>query len=95
MENMKDNSGIPFFNATIRASESTAQACRLWGMLVHEVAGKADEGNHARLQALRARRADPSVEIPAAISQTSSSLAGDYAALAEEVASAITRSEKK
>lgn len=87
--------GMPLelFDTAIRSSESTAQACRMRGLLVHELAERGSNDSTAVLQALRARKKDPSVEIPKTVSKTSTSLAGDYAALANEVATRILARE--
>lgn len=80
--------GIPMLESGIRASESTAHECRRRGLLVRELVAKASTPAQ-RLEALRARRNNPEVVIPAAAPASSSSLADDYAALAGEVADRI------
>ena len=97
LQTVKDNLGtdsdLTLFDSTIRASESTAQACRMKGLLVHELASNASTDPSERLKALRARRSDPSVVIPPTVSATSSSLASDYAALATEIGTRILETE--
>lgn len=87
------DSRVPMLASTIRASESTAQECRHRGLLVRELAAKAPTRSET-LAALRARRLDPNVAMPQAVSQTSSSLAEDYAALAAEVANLMIQTEQ-
>jgi len=88
-----DTTTLPLMEASIRSSESTAQASRLKGLLVYELAARSSTDNTERLKALRARRTDPSVKIPETVSPTSTSLAEDYAALAQEMAQRILTAE--
>ena len=88
-----DNS-IPLLNASIRASEKTAQQCRIQGLLVRELVDRAGTDPSERFKALRARRQDPSINIPEALPQSSTSMAGDYAELAAEVAARILKAEE-
>lgn len=86
---------IPVLNTSIRASEKTAQECRLRGLLVRELVDRAAAADPSeRFKALRARKHDPSVSIPESLPQSSTSMAGDYAELAAEVAARILESEK-
>lgn len=97
LQTVKENLGdseLVLFNSTIRSSESTAQACRMRGMLVQELAASATTDPTERLKALRARRTDPSVVIPETVSPTSTSLADDYASLATEIATRILETEE-
>jgi cellulose biosynthesis protein BcsQ len=83
---------IPLLETSIRASESTAQACRRKGLLVHEVVSSSPTAQE-RLTALRARRTDPSVVVPDSSSSTAVALAEDYAALANEITQFIQAAE--
>ncbi len=93
LQTVKDNLGadsdLLLFDSTIRSSESAAQACRMRGLLVRELAATASTDSRERLKALTARRTDPSVVIPETVSQTSTSLADDYASLANEIGTRI------
>lgn len=95
VENLAAYENVPLLEATVRASESTAQMCRLKGLLVHELAQRVDANISARLTALRAKRLDPSVKIPETVSATSTSLADDYAAIATELADLILKAEAR
>ena len=83
---------IPLLDTSIRTSESTAQACRRKGLLVHELVSSSPT-TQERLTALRARRTDPSVDVPAPSSSTAVALAEDYAALANEITHLIQDAE--
>lgn len=90
-----DHSSLPLLETSIRASEKTAQECRLRGLLVRELAARAASDPNERLRALRARRHDPSVRIPEVLPQSSTSMADDYAALAAEIAARILAAEEE
>ena len=95
LDNLTDeHSSIPLLNTSIRSSEKTAQECRLKGLLVRELVDRAADDPSERFKALRARRNDPSVAIPEALTRSSTSLAGDYAELAAEVAARILAAEE-
>lgn len=93
---------VPVLDAYVRHSETAAHDCRLRGQLAHELARDAAASTKERLAALGRRRgrhmADNVIEmptpagdleIPAALSGTADSLAGDYARLAREVLARI------
>lgn len=77
---------VPVLTAYIRHSETAAHDCRRRGQLAHELARDASINARERLVQLRARRRDDNViELPAQLSASADSLAGDYEALAREV----------
>lgn len=98
-KNVLDNLGaegasIKLLDTAIRSSEKTAQECRLRGLLVRELVEKGASDPAARFKALRERQSDPTVTIPEALPQASTSVADDYAALATEIAQEILRAEE-
>ncbi|NHB86180.1 ParA family protein [Tessaracoccus sp. HDW20] len=95
LDNLADeHSSIHLLNTSIRSSEKTAQECRLRGLLVRELVDQAASNPSERFKALRARRSDPTVAIPESLPQSSTSMAGDYAELAAEVAARILAAEE-
>lgn len=83
---------LTMFNTFIRASKRTAQECRKRGLLVRELAAQVAT-TEERITALRAHHKNPHVPIPPALPETSTSLASDYASLAEELAELIQQAE--
>ena len=91
---------LPAFSTVIRHSEATARDCRSRGQLAHELAQDVASSAPERLKALTARRrvqrSDNVIflpEVPHALSETSGSLASDYAKLAAEICARITAAE--
>ena len=86
---------VPLLETTIRHSEATAHDCRSRGQLAHELAQDVDINATARLRALRSRRRRDGnvIELPAALSASADSLAGDYRRLAREVLTRIAEAE--
>jgi cellulose biosynthesis protein BcsQ len=77
---------VPMFDSYIRHSETAAHDCRQRGQLAHELARDVSSSTKERLSALRTRRdGENVVELPAALSGSADSLAGDYAEVAREV----------
>lgn len=89
-----EHDSIALFETSIRASEKTAQECRLQGLLVRELVDRASADPSERFKALRARRSDPTISVPESLPKSSTSMAGDYAELAAEVASRILKAEE-
>jgi hypothetical protein len=74
------------FDSYIRHSETAAHDCRQRGQLAHELARDVSSSTKERLSALRTRREGENVvALPAALSGSADSLAGDYAEVAREV----------
>ena len=89
---------VPLLSAYVRHSESSAHDCRYRGQLAHELAADVDASRAERLEALSARRrsgdaADNVIPLPAALSGTADSLAGDYSRLAVEICARISEAE--
>lgn len=87
---------IPLLDTYIRHSESAAHDCRRRGQLAHELAADATDQHLARLRALRSRRASPgaATPLPAGLSGTADSLAGDYERLTREILHRIQLAEQ-
>jgi cellulose biosynthesis protein BcsQ len=75
---------VPMFETFIRHSETAAHDCRVRGQLAHELARDAGDNARERLQALRGRKGREALNLPAQLSGSADSLAGDYKRLAAE-----------
>ncbi|MCO7220830.1 ParA family protein [Klenkia sp. PcliD-1-E] len=85
---------VPLFDSYIRHSETAAHDCRERGQLAHELARDASDSAKARLNVLRARRPGGEVvALPAQLSGTADSLAGDYEKVAAEMLTRIAAAE--
>ncbi len=77
---------VPIFDAFIRHSETAAHDCRARGQLAHELARDVTASRRERLALLRNRRGEGNViPLPAALSASADSLAGDYEQLTREI----------
>jgi chromosome partitioning protein len=77
---------VPVFDAFIRHSETAAHDCRARGQLAHELARDATASRRQRLALLRDRRGGGNViALPASLSASADSLAGDYERLTREM----------
>lgn len=84
---------VPLFQSVIRHSETSAQQTRSRGQLAHELAQDAAGATAQRLNLLRNRKnGEP---LPAALSGTASSLAGDYQNLVTELMTRIAQHEEQ
>ncbi len=92
---------VPLLDSYIRHSETAAHDCRQRGQLAHELARDVSSSTKQRLSLLRTRRDKDGrndgganvVALPAALSGTADSLAGDYADVAREVLTRIAALE--
>lgn len=86
---------VPVFDAFIRHSETAAHDCRARGQLAHELARDATVSRRERLTLLGGRRRNSNVvALPAALSASADSLAGDYEQLTREVLTRISAAEQ-
>ena len=85
---------IPILDTFIRHSETAAHDCRSRGQLAHELARDATASNKERLAILRRRRGGKVIALPAQLSGTADSLAGDYASLAREILTRVAAHER-
>lgn len=85
---------VPVLDAYVRHSETAAHDCRMRGQLAHELARDADQHVRNRLSVLRARRSDKATAMPAALSGSADSLAGDYERLTREILLRINAHEQ-
>lgn len=88
---------LPLLDTVIRHSETTAHDTRQRGQLAHELAKDAGESKALRLQALRTRGRGGEAgapDLPAALSGTADSVAGDYTRLAQEICDRISAAEQ-
>jgi cellulose biosynthesis protein BcsQ len=85
---------VPLFEAKIRHSETAAHDCRMRGQLAHELARDAGQTSRDRLAALRTRRDGAASVLPAQLSGSADSLAGDYQNLAKEILLRIVSHEE-
>ena len=85
---------VPMFDNFIRHSETAAHDCRRRGQLAHELARDAGVNTQERLAALRTRRDGNVIELPAQLSGSADSLAGDYALLAREFLLRVSAAEQ-
>jgi len=90
---------LSLFKATVRHSQATAHDCRTRGQLAFELAADATTLKAQRFEALKQRRhvgeGAKVIPLPAAISDTADDLAGDYAALVDEITTRIAAAEAK
>lgn len=86
---------VPVFDTYIRHSETAAHDCRARGQLAHELARDVTASRRERLTLLGGRRRGSNVvALPAALSQSADSLAGDYEQLTREVLTRIAAAEQ-
>lgn len=85
---------VPVLDAYIRHSETAAHDCRMRGQLAHELARDANQYTRDRLNVLRGRSSGDTAALPAALSASADSLAGDYEQLTREVLLRINAHEQ-
>ncbi len=84
---------VQVFDSFIRHSETAAHDCRARGQLAHELARDATVNVRERLASLRNRDGNV-IALPAALSGSADSLAGDYEQLTREILLRIDAAEQ-